>query len=95
MEAIYRPFAREHFAADKGLLIYAADDMNYYDLDMDLWHKRICLCTNTANKLEIACALETNSLQEAKAFFSGGFEDVLILGNPSTGDSGRNHCTFM
>ena len=54
--------------------------MSCGDLDNGLWHKRICLCTNTANKLEIACALETNSLQEAKAFFSGGFEDVLILG---------------
>lgn len=84
VEAIYRPFAREQFAADKGLLIYAADDISSYDLDMDLRHKRICLCTHNANKPAIACALETNSLQEAKALFSDGFEDVLILGNPST-----------
>lgn len=84
VEAIYRTFARKQFDPDKSLFIYVADEMNRYQLDMDLHHRYTGICAKQTVRQPIDCDFITASLQEAKDVFKEGFEDVLILGNPSS-----------
>lgn len=66
IEAAYRPFSRTQFSEEANLVVYLADDIEKYDLDLSINHKSKHFVKNLTELKEI----------------KDPFQDVLIIGNP-------------